>query len=204
MELTPEQIWKIRDLLSHADFAFVLQGIELAESLIQNESDFLVLLKAIGRKESPSWFDFSYASVQSMFEGFEHEIYLGLWGTGVLAQWNETAVNENTYIYSEEGLTSLPDSMKHLVKLESLEMNYNELTILPDCIENLAQLTNLEVRYNPLANLPKEIPSLSIDPHLWNRFRDQICHMTTLKCLSIYDEDEDSIMEMPQSFGNLR
>ena len=32
MELTPEQIWKIRDLLSHADFAFVLQGIELAES----------------------------------------------------------------------------------------------------------------------------------------------------------------------------
>lgn len=58
-------------------------------------------------------------------------------------------------------LTSLPDIIWHLPKLQTLNLEGNQLTLLSEKITNLPHLTTLNIRHNQLKTLPPELATLS-------------------------------------------
>ena len=135
MALTQTQIEKIADLFTSGDFSNVKQGIELVETLIDNEQDFVTLLENL---VSCTLTDFTFDELKSVF-GFVTEkstrSYLRAWALGTLAQWNRKALDTTTLNLSYNQFTTLPESFGNLTKLKELNLSYNQLTTLPDSIE---------------------------------------------------------------------
>jgi len=59
------------------------------------------------------------------------------------------------------GLTSLPEEICHLNKLEELRVENNRLEVLPPEIRVMTQLKKLNLSYNKLKSLPNEVTQLS-------------------------------------------
>ena len=55
------------------------------------------------------------------------------------------------------GLSSVPDTVTELSKLEKLRLDKNNLIKLPTSINKLKNLTKLDLKHNQLTKLPAEI-----------------------------------------------
>jgi Leucine-rich repeat (LRR) protein len=85
--------------------------------------------------------------------------------------------------YSNNRLTSLPESFATLTQLQWLYFDFNYLTSLPESFRNLTKLLGLSLRYNQLRTLPEFIGNL-----------------TQLRELNL---GENGLTTLPESFGNL-
>lgn len=98
-----------------------------------------------------------------------------------------TAIVKEGYIIKlylrRQGITSLPDSIGNLKKLQHLDLVGNHLESLPISIGNLTELTDLNLINNNLTVLPESINLLS-----------------KLKTLNLFG---NNLTELPESIGNL-
>ncbi|MBP5092825.1 MAG: leucine-rich repeat domain-containing protein [Abditibacteriota bacterium] len=85
---------------------------------------------------------------------------------------------------SKNNLTSLPESIGNLTKLEKLDLDGNNLTFLPESIGNLTGLTWLYLLNNNLTSLPESIGNL--------------------KSLRKLNLRQNNLTSLPESIGKLK
>ncbi len=103
-------------------------------------------------------------------------------------------------------LTELPDSLRKLTQLTSLNLSYNQLTTLPDSLGQLTQLTSLNLSYNQLTTLPDSIgqltqlTSLDLSHNQLTSLSVSLGELTQLTSLNLSD---NQLTSLPDSLGQL-
>ncbi|QRP71104.1 leucine-rich repeat domain-containing protein [Corynebacterium glucuronolyticum] len=101
----------------------------------------------------------------------------------------------------QEPITSLPDSIGNLTKLERLKFTGGKLTALPDSIGHLSNLTDLEVTFNKLTDVPESIGNLSKLESLnlqGNQLTAIPSSVSRLSNLKYYKVDRNKITALPE------
>jgi hypothetical protein len=105
-----------------------------------------------------------------------------------------------------ENLTSLPDEIGQLAKLETLNLTGNQLTVLPEGIGKLANLRVLYLSHNQLAAVPEGIGKLANLQMLYlhsNQLAavpEGIGNLAKLQTLSLSNNE---LMAVPEGIGKL-
>ena len=103
-------------------------------------------------------------------------------------------------------LDTLPEWLKNLTGLTTLNLSSNELTSLPEWIGNLTELTELRVYGNQLTSLPESIgnltdlTTLNVSSNELTRLPESIGNLTALTTLRLYG---NQLTSLPESIGNL-
>ena len=98
MPLTPEQIDNVVQLFQHEDFSSTLQGVELVETIINNETDFRLFLQVICEREIPAIPRLK--NLKKSLNRFKRSTgsYVAIWALSTLAQWNPMVRQKTTKI----------------------------------------------------------------------------------------------------------
>lgn len=118
---------------------------------------------------------------------------------------NETHISEINLSNNE--ITSLPDSIGKLKKVDQLYLSHNELVALPETIGDLRALKYLYIDRNSIASLPESIGKLGnlekllADRNQLTSIPDSIGNLQNLEEINLSFND---IVSLPDSFGNLR
>src|ERR1043165_9275267 len=64
------------------------------------------------------------------------------------------------YVEKKPKLTELPESLRQLTQLQSLDLSNNKLTVLPESLCQLTQLQTLYLSSNQLTALPESLGKL--------------------------------------------
>jgi len=108
--------------------------------------------------------------------------------------------------FFEQVLTSLPESIGDLTKLETLWLEEHKFSSLPESFGNLVNLQSLNLERNQLTSLPESFGNLRSLQTLnleWNRFTslpESFGNLTNLEELNL---DMNRLTSLPASFGNL-
>lgn len=146
--------------------------------------------------------DWAVIDNNSLDERMSEHTYLTLYLLGVMREFAVDWVIELEELeVNLEGLTQIPDTFMNLTTLSYLDLSGNQLTQLPKSIGNFRNLTNLNLSGNPFEHFPNNLVSLTTDNEQWEIFQTEICNMTTLKTLILYDEH--TLTTLPDSFENL-
>ena len=103
-------------------------------------------------------------------------------------------------------LTSLPESIEKLTKLEALGLRDNNLTSLPESIEKLTKLEVLVLYQNKLTSLPESIGKLTKLGQLWlnkNKLTSLPESIGKLTKLQILELTGNKLTSLPPSIKNL-
>ena len=105
-------------------------------------------------------------------------------------------------------LTELPESICSLKDLESIQLHHNKLVALPEKFIKLKQLKNLSLSANPITHLPINFQQLLLEEiylgeNQFNVFPYQIFDIITLKKISIFNTDVDSLPHSITKMENL-
>ncbi len=107
---------------------------------------------------------------------------------------------------SNQGISSLPESIGSLPMLTTLDLRGNQLSSLPDAIGNLASLKILELYNNKLSSLPDSIGNLTSLQELWlndnklTSMPDTICNLQSLESLALQN---NKLSSLPEAIGQL-
>ena len=212
MALTQDQIAKLVNLLRSHEQEFVQQGMMLTETLIHDASEFSRLFKGLTTQSVPK-----NPSLQSMQQTFQQvnidgfrifertTTLLSCWSIGMLAQWDSNIV-ENTLSLdlSNSQIHTLPASLQHLVRLQSLNLRRNHLKQLPKWLGTLEELRELDISKNPLQSVPNNIRTLRIDHKQWGDLQSKIWSLTSLRHLDLRECGIRRIPWMIQQLVELR
>lgn len=104
-------------------------------------------------------------------------------------------------------LSSIPESINELKKLEELNLNKNyKITYLPENIVQLSQLKSLRINYNKLKFLPKDIGNLKrlevieVSGNNLNDIPQSICDLSQLRVLHL---GANKLTQVPENIGKL-
>jgi hypothetical protein len=118
---------------------------------------------------------------------------------------NESHVSEINLSNNE--ITSLPDSIGKLKKIDQLYLSHNELVVLPETIGDLTALKYLYIDRNSLTSLPESIGKLGnlekliADRNQFTSIPESIGNLENLEEINLSFND---LTSLPESFGNLR
>lgn len=107
---------------------------------------------------------------------------------------------------SNNQLTELPEWLGELKHLRSLNLFNNQLTTLPKTLSNLAQLEELNIAGNRLSDLPETLFRLSQLQNLnisSNRLTELTPGFEKLKCLRALNLSNNQLMVNPQSLSHV-
>ena len=108
--------------------------------------------------------------------------------------------------YNNLGLTELPDPLRNMTDLTSLNLAHNWLVRLPDWIGNLTNLTSLNLAHNRLSRLPDSLRNLTALTSL-NLADNQLVRLPdwvgTLTALTSLDLADNLLAGLPDSLRNL-
>jgi len=107
---------------------------------------------------------------------------------------------------SDLGLSEIPDEIKNMTYLRSINLSENCLTELPDFICSYAYLENLDVSYNKLSYLPDAIGSLGSLESLnarCNQLNAIPVSIEKLSMLSFLDISYNRLSVLPDVFNGL-
>jgi len=203
--LTSEQSQKLQDLIYSRDLETVISGLELLDTLAENESD---IYDVFGMSNNIP----SSPNDVRRFDCY-HRDYIKVWILGKLAEYNVDWVCNLTKLYLNYNywsrlpkLSYLPESIGNLTNLEYLDLRGNQLIILPESIENLTRLTELYLDNNRLTFLPESIGNFTLLTELYLRgnqltiLPESIGVLTNLTELYLC---ENQITTLPSQFFNL-
>jgi hypothetical protein len=107
---------------------------------------------------------------------------------------------------SENCLTELPDFIGSYACLENLDVSYNKLSFLPDAIGSLSSLESLNARCNQLGAIPESIGELSMLSFLdvsYNRLSALPDVFNSLSCLEHCCIKGNNIASLPEKISVL-
>ncbi len=123
----------------------------------------------------------------------------------MLAQWNPKIVEETTTLtLSSSHLCTLPSTLQHLTKLQSLDLRHNRLQTLSTWLGDLTELKELNVSNNPLRSLPTNLRTLHIDDNQWSNLQTDLWSLTSLRHLDLRECTINRIPWMIQNLIELR
>jgi Leucine-rich repeat (LRR) protein/GTPase SAR1 family protein len=105
------------------------------------------------------------------------------------------------------GLRKLPESLGRLVKLQVLDLSFNELTALPEWLGQLTRLVSLDLSCNQLTALPEGLGRLTQLQllRLWQNeltaLPESLGQLTQLESLNL---SRNKLTALPESLGLLR
>ena len=228
--MSPKERQNIKTLLLSEDQNIVKQGLFLWESLITDFDTFYQDLYKISARRKVSLYDkqalLSQTKLMKIFRNFKNKTYISFWTLGILTQfeemksqvlsfkklhllhlglseiplWIEKMENIEEISFLSNEIDVLPEWIGYLSKLKKLDLAMNQLLNLPESIQNLKNLELLDLGHNPITQLPKHLTALKLDYHLFNRFKEEICDMTSLRYLNL---QRNQLLELPENFGNL-
>ncbi|MFX1356856.1 MAG: leucine-rich repeat domain-containing protein [Promethearchaeota archaeon] len=173
---------------------------------------FLAKVKQINEKEFRIGFEKSYKKGSQIITKELAEILINYFCFIYLQKtiWRLKVSIENCRIveldFLFKGLSKLPEPIKYLKMLKKLVLRYNQLTIIPDWIGSLIKLESLNLNINNIIELPETIGNLiSLKEFLlWknelNLLPDSIGSLRSLEKLNLR---LNQISSLPSSFGNL-
>jgi Leucine-rich repeat (LRR) protein len=113
----------------------------------------------------------------------------------------------STYGESKRKLFRLPESLRHLTELQTLQLGYNALSELPDWLGELSKLRVLDLGENKLSVLPdslvrlEQLRSLTLSYNPLRALPEWIGEFGQLESLEI---SRTGLTVLPESFGKLR
>jgi len=111
-----------------------------------------------------------------------------------------------TVIIVRDNLTSIPYNIKYLTNLRILILNYNNIIRLPDTIGSLTNLQTLSIDNNNLIRLPESIGNLSnlkIIKLRYNRLTSLPDTIGNLQNLEELDISHNNLIDLPFTIENL-
>ncbi len=105
------------------------------------------------------------------------------------------------------GLSELPESLRQLTQLRSLDLSSNQLTELPEFLDNLTQLRYLSLSSNQLTTLPEflgdltQLLSLILSYNQLTSLPERLGNLTNLALLDIAGNE---LTALPGSLGQLQ
>jgi Leucine-rich repeat (LRR) protein len=168
---------KIYRLLCDEELEVVLTGLSLLDVLAADET---LLCKSVGISSPPN----SFEELLHRLPELPHATYIALWMLCRLAKLGSSwaaATEELELRY--RGLTHVPESLRELKNLITLNFSNNNISQAPEALGELTKLTKLNLAENNLASLPESI--------------GQLQHLTQLKL------DENQLTSLPSSFFSL-
>ena len=123
---------KLLQIIYSEDFETVTQGLDLLDTLVEDENDIYDVFDLMGK--IPSTVD---ELGKEIFD-CENRNYIKVWILGKLTEYN----------------------VDWVCNLTELDLDYNKLTVLPESIENLTNLTYVSLRNNQLTTLSESIENL--------------------------------------------
>ena len=175
-----EGINQLKSLFESESIEIIEKGTALAESYVENSTQFKQLLESVVNK---TLIELHQDILFDLFEGFHHQAYLGLWSLGHFGKWEPSIANMSNLNLNRKYLQRIPASIENLHTLQSLHLDHNCLTNIPDSILRLSQLRTLSISNNSITELPASISQLS--------------NLTTL------DMSRNKISDLPESIGNM-
>ena len=177
---------KIQDLIYSDDFQSTSQGLELLESLIEDEQGIYDIFDVTGIVPS------NMQELKEKIFDCEHRNSISVWILLKLAEYGvDWVVRLTSLDLNGSKLTFLPESIGHFTNLTSLDLRGNQLSSLPESLENLTNLTRLDLSSNQLSNLSEEqLESLFVS----------ICKIQNLNELLL---GHNQLTFLPESIGNL-
>jgi internalin A len=103
-------------------------------------------------------------------------------------------------------LTTLPEAVCQLSRLQTLDLSRNQLTTLPEAIGRLSQLQILNLTGNQLTTLPEAIGRLSqlqilnLTGNQLNSLAEAVCQLSRLQTL---DLSRNQLTALPEAIGRL-
>ncbi len=107
---------------------------------------------------------------------------------------------------SSSQLNELPESLRQLTKLQSLDLSGNRLKALPEWLSQLTQLQSLNLGFNRLTALPEwfsqlsQLRSLILQTNELRSLPEWICQLTHLRYIDLYNTQ---LTSLPESLGLL-
>jgi len=111
-----------------------------------------------------------------------------------------------TLVLSDSQLTSLPESVGNLKNLQKINIKFNQLTSLPESIGNLSSLQTLNLGSNQLTSLPESIGNLSslqtfkLGSNQLTSLPESLGNLSSLQYLNLWG---NQLTNLPESFSNL-
>ena len=143
-----------------------------------------------------------------------HEIFLAAgipWDGDPCNSTPKVTVCDNGHVtrllLKQGNLTSLPESIAQLRKLEDLDVELNQLSSLPASIGQLQALSNLTLDNNQLSSLPASIGQmrtlswLSLESNRLASLPESVWQLRNLSYLSLSD---NQLTSLPESIGQLQ
>ena len=225
MKCTTEHIETLLGLFRSEDIESLQQGIELAEAVLETETDRAIFLEHFAGRAVSSPMD--YDTLKSFCDEYPHSIYLALWlsvGFGVSIGDRElsnalmdcydsskqipssiiplvTVIN-----FDEQELGEYPDWISTLENLTTLKLGYMHGESLPESLGGLTKLRTLKLLGSRIVSLPESIGKLrhlkSLD--LWvnwlSSLPDGICDLSQLEYLQL---ESNELTSLPDDIGNM-
>ena len=148
--ISAEHKEKLQQLIYNEDFETVIQGLELLDTLAEDENDIYDVFDLM--ENVPSTVD----ELEKGIFDCEFKIYIIVWILGKLAELKINWVCNLTTLdlswnhlshLSEEELDSLFNSISKIPNLIKLDVSENQLTLLPKSIGNLTNLNELNFHF---------------------------------------------------------
>ena len=106
----------------------------------------------------------------------------------MLAEWNSTIVEDTLSLdLSDSQIHTLPSSLQHLTRLQSLNLRRNRLEHVPKWLGHLEELREFDISKNPVRSLPKNIRTLRIDDEQWCNLQTELLSIQSLRHLDLQD-----------------
>ena len=127
--------------------------------------------------------------------------YLTLYLLGLMHEFDvEWVVALKELEICDDDLMRLPDILGNLTGLTYLLIECG-CTSLPDSLEQITNLTLSIAGSFVMNNIPANLVGVSLNKEQWEKFEYQICTMTSLRHLTL---GENELTQLPESISNLK
>jgi Leucine-rich repeat (LRR) protein len=190
----------LQSLIYSDDFENVIQGLELLDTLAEDEKDVYFVFDF--NNKNPT----SIEELEASLSNVKHRNYINLWILGKLAEVGVDWVIDITWMNCDGDLEHIPNSFQHLTNLTKLDIRFNEFSVLPKVLGRLPNLKDIEIDCSSIKEWPDtyegftKLESLSLIGNELSALPGFVMELKNLKKLIL---TENNLTTLPQSIEKL-